>query len=453
MVRSRLFAAVLAGSTFALPAAAQTLEEALVAAYNNNPTLLAQRAQLRATDEGVPQALAGWRPTVTFSSEFGKSRQDFDPNSASRPDETLTPFANTLSVNQPLYRGGRTEASVQSAEALVRAGRAQLDATEQTVFLQVITAYLDVLRDQRVVELNQNNVQRLERQLEATQDRFRVGEITRTDVAQAEARLERAKSDRTTAEGTLAASRATFQRVVGEPPRSLVLPASPAGLPPSLDRAQAIAADENPDLVAALHREDSSRYDIRAASGALLPSISLNGALSRNEETTVGDLTTSVARVTAQVTVPLYEAGSVYSQVRQRRQTNNQRRIQIDETRRLVGQNVTQAWEALVTARANIVSRQAQVEANSVALDGVTQEAQVGARTTLDVLDAQQELLDAEVALVRARRDEHVAAVALLQTIGWLSAERLKLPVDYYDPAAHYGEVRNKWFGTDGGLD
>lgn len=435
------------------PVAAQTLDRALAAAYANNPTLAAQRAAQRATDEGVPQALSGWRPTVTFSSEAGRARQLYDPNSASLRDQTLTPFTNSLSLSQPLYRGGRTVASTQSAEALVQAGRATLASTEQQVFLQVVTAYADVVRDQAVLELNRNNEQVLRRNLEATQDRFRVGEITRTDVSQSEARLSRATSDRISAEGALAASRAIFERVVGEAPRQLVQPDKYPQPPAARDEVLRVAMAENPDLIAATWREESSRYDIRAASGALLPSVSLNASAVRAEESTTRDLVSESAKITAQVTVPLYESGSVYSQVRQRRQVNSQRRLQIDETRRLVQQTAVQAWENLVTARANIISRRAQIEASRVALEGVTQEAQVGARTTLDVLDSEQEFLDSRVALVRAQREELVAVYTLLSALGRLTARNLGLSVDLYDPVENYNRVRDKWFGTDGGLD
>ena len=435
------------------PVAAQTLDQALATAYANNPTLAAQRAAQRATDEGVPQALSGWRPTISFSSEIGRQRQLYDPNTASLRDQTLTPFTNSLSLSQPVYRGGRTVAGTQSAEALVQAGRATLAVTEQQVFLQVVTAYADVIRDQAVLELNRNNEQVLRRTLEATQDRFRVGEITRTDVAQAEARLSRATSDRISAEGALATSRAAFERAVGEVPRQLVQPSKFPQQPASRDDVLRVAMAENPELMAAVWREESSRYDIRAASGALLPSVSLNASAVRAEESSSRDVVSESAKITAQVTVPLYESGSVYSQVRQRRQVNSQRKLQIDEVRRLVQQTAAQSWENLTTARANIVSRRAQIEASRVALEGVIQEAQVGARTTLDVLDSEQEFLDSRVALVRAERDELVAVYTLQSALGRLTARQLGLPVDLYDPVQNYDRVRDKWFGTDGGLD
>lgn len=453
-LRSLLLGSALAIS-LAGAANAQSLTDALAAAYTNNPTLLAARAALRATDEGVPQALSGWRPTVSLTTEGGKLYQDFQPASpaSGTRDDTITPLSAGVTVTQPLYRGGRTEASTGSAEASVQAGRQDLATTERRVLADGVTAYMDVYRDQAVVDLNRNNEQVLRRQLEATRERFRVGEITRTDVAQAESRLSRAIADRTSAEGLLISSRATFARVIGQAPTRLGAPPPLPPLPATEDEALAIADQENPDLQAAQFREAAARFDVRAASGALLPTVSLNASASKAYETSRAGLITDTARASVSVSVPLYESGSTYSLTRQRKQTYFQRKTQVDEARRSVRQSVVQAWENLNTARGNIVARKAQVQAARIALDGVTQEADVGSRTTLDVLDAEQEYLDAQVAQVRAERDEYVAGYALLSAIGRLSARNLGLPVELYDPAENYNRVRDKWFGTDGGLD
>lgn len=448
LVAGGVLAAFVSTSAFA-----QSFVDTLVAVYNNSPSLQAQRAALRAVDEGVPQALSNWRPSVTFSSDYGWRDQTTSGPSSSSSEGALHPFTNTLSLSQPLYRGGRTVSATQSAEASVLAGRANLFSAEQNVLFQGATAYVDVVRDQAVVELNRNNEQRLRRQLEATRDRFRVGEITRTDVAQAEARLSRSISDRISSEGNLASSRAGFRRVVGETPRQLTPPPPLPALPSNEEEAQGIADNESPDLRAALHRENASRYDIRTTSGSLLPTVSLNASASRAEDSSSRDTTTDTARITMQFSMPLYESGSTYSQVRQRRQTHQQRRLEVDDARRQVREAVTRAWEALTTARANIVARRAEVAANRVALDGVMQEAEVGARTTLDVLDAEQELLDSQVALARAQRDEYVAGFQLQSATGRLSAARLRLPVNAYDPTENYERVRDKWIGLDNGLD
>ena len=455
MMKGKLLAGVAVLALWGAGAGAQTLQEALSAAYSTNPTLQAQRAALRATDEGVPQALSNWRPTVTLSQSYGRSRVDFENNTPARPDGTLTPNTLQLSATQPLYRGGRTVAATKSAEAQIQAGRATLTNVEQQVLLNVVTAYMDVLRDAAVLELNRNNEQVLGRQQGAAQDRFRVGEITRTDVSQADARLAGARASTQTAEGTLISSRATVQRIIGQMPANLQPPPSVAPrLPASEEAALAVALEENPALVAAMFNEESSRHDIRVVSGALLPTLGLSGTLSRSSETgQTPDLQQDTAQILATLSVPLYEAGSVYSQTRQRKQVNSQRLVQIEETRRQVRQAVTQAWENLQTARGNITARNAQIQASQVALDGVQQEAQVGSRTTLDVLDAEQELLDASVALVRAQRDEFVASYNLLGAIGRLTARNLALPVELYEPADNYSRVRDKWFGTDGGLE
>jgi TolC family type I secretion outer membrane protein len=432
---------------------AQSLQDSLAAAYTNNPTLEAQRAALRATDEGVPQALSNWRPTVTLNSSYGRTLQNTAPDAAARPDIDINPFINSVTVAQPIYRGGRTTAATKSAEATVQAGRATLTNTEQTILQQAVAAYMDVLQNQAVLELNRNNEQVLTRQLEAARDRFRVGEITRTDVSQAEARLQRARSDRTTAEGNLTSSRAIFERVVGRIPERLSPPPALTGLPASEAQATEIALNEHPQLLAAVFTEEASRYDIRAASGALLPTVTGNASAQRGIEQQTPNQNLNTLSVTATLSVPLYESGATYATVRQRRQVNSQRMVQVEEQRRSIREGVVRAWEALNTARGTITARQAQVNAARIALDGVTQEAQVGSRTTLDVLDAEQELLDASVALVRAQRDEFVASYAMLQSMGRLTARNLGLPVTLYDPVAHYNDVRDKWIGTDGGLD
>lgn len=434
-------------------ASAETLTDALVETYRTNPTLEAQRAALRATDEAVPQALSGWRPTVSVSSSIGRTRITQDPQTILSGDRTLTPFSNSLTISQPVYRGGITTASTKSAEAQVEAARALLTGTEQQVLLRTVTAFFDVLQNQALLRLQQNNVQVLQRQLEASEDRFRVGEITRTDVAQSEARLSLARSNLINAEGALVNSRAVYEEAVGRLPANLETPELPAILPPSIETAVEDALNINPQLLQAKFTEEQSRFAIRATSGQLLPSVALQGTASRDDSTSQANVTTDTLTVGATLTVPLYQSGSVYSAVRQARQRNNQARIQIDEVRRSVIQNVTQSWENLQTSRATIEAQRAQIAANRIALDGVIQEAQVGTRTTLDVLNAEQELLESQVRLVQAERNEYVSAYTLLSAIGHLTAESLQLPTEYYDPSAYYREVRNKWFGTGGGLD
>ena len=429
-------------------AEAQTLFDAMINAYQTNPTLQAQRAGLRSTDEGVPQARSNYRPTVTFDGSAGQSTRDTSTSTST----DLTPLSASLTVSQSLYRGGRTVASVRQAENLVRASRADLISTEQSVLLSVVTAYLNVLRDQAVVQLNRNNEDVLARQLQAARDRFEVGEVTRTGVAQAEARLSRATSDRIQSEGNLTSSRANYRRAVGAEAGQLEPAPRLTDIPASYEDAVQTALDESPLLLSAQFSEAASRDAIDISRGSLLPTVSVDGDLTYSEEQQFRNFSSESASITARLSVPLYQAGSVFSQIRQNRQINSQRRIQVEETRRQVIESVTTAWQRLTTASAQIVSQLEQVRAAELALEGVEQEAEVGSRTTLDVLDAEQELLDAQVALVRAQRDEYVAAFEVKSAIGRLTVTALGLGVEPFDEEAYYSRVRDRWFGSNGTL-
>ena len=429
----------------AAPASAETLVDALAAAYASNPTLEAGRARLRAVDENVPRALSGWRPTIEIDGRVGVHYSE----TGALGSETLEPWSGQLTASQPLYRGGRTMAGTRRAESEVLAERARLLTVEQDVFLATSVAYINVLRDEAVIDLNRNNVQVLERQLEATRDRFEVGEITRTDVAQAEARLSRAVSDRVQAEGNLASSRAAYIRLVGNPPGTLEPAPRLMDMPEDEASAIDIAMESNPALHAARADEEASRHAVDVSLGRLLPEVRLNGDLGHREDVSIAVDEMDDYRVTAQVTVPLYRGGAVYSEIRRNREVNSRRRIEVEATRRQVVEGVTRAWEALNTARAEILSRRDEARAAEIALEGVRQESIVGARTTLDVLDAEQELLDARVALVVAERNEFVASFELAAAIGGLTAANLELPVDLHDVEAHYRGVRDLRWGPD----
>jgi outer membrane protein len=425
----------------------QTLQEALATAYENNPTLNAQRARLRATDEQVPQALSGYRPTVRTFSEVGPRFQDSNQESlVGKENNALFGRTYGASIEQPLFRGGQTVAAVRGAENTVRAERARLGSTEQTVLLNAATAYSDVYRDQAVLELNIRNEQRLARQLEATRDRFQVGEVTRTDVSQAEARLARATAERIGAEGALAASRATFRNVVGVP-GVLARPPLPRELPASLADANKIATDNNPNVTTAAFQERSARDSVDQVHGELWPTLSLIGRVQRDQDVSRRDSRFDSAEALVNLTVPLYQAGAVYSRLRQQKQVVVEQRRLLDQSQNNAVEDATRAWNSLETAGAEIGSFTKQVEANQIALDGVQKEAEVGARTVLDVLDAQQELLDSQVSLVRSQRDQVVAAFQLNAALGELTARRLDLPVVTYDPDQHYREVRDRWVG------
>ncbi|OSQ43567.1 TolC family outer membrane protein [Thalassospira alkalitolerans] len=436
------------GGIVAHGASAESLEDALIKAYQSNPTLEAGRASLRASDEEVSQALSNWRPSVSLSGEAGIREFNTEVNS-NETDNSLTPYTVGLDLTQPLYRGGRTVAQTDRAESRIRAARASLRSTEQDVMLQVATAYFNVLRDTAVVELNQNNVRVLERQLEATRDRFSVGEVTRTDVSQAEARLAGSKADLISAQGSLANTRAQYERLVGNKPDNLEIPNSLAGLPTSVTDVLTIAQEQHPDVVQAQYTEDAAKSDIRLSEGALYPEVNLTAGLQRAHESTTEDLTSDSAEVLATISVPLYQKGAVYSSVRAAKQTAGQARVQIDEARRAVIENATSAWETLVTARASIESQQAQVSSAEVALDGVQREASVGSRTVLDVLDQEQELLQARVNLVGSRRDAAVAEFQVKAAMGALNAQVLGLPVEVYDTESNYNKVKDQWWGSD----
>ena len=436
---------VLPGTVFA-----QSFEEALTAAYLNNPTLQADRARQRATDEQVPQALSGWRPTVTVSGRAGKGYVD-STTKAGSTTEHLTPRSYTATVTQPLYRGGRTVAETSQAENTVQAGRAMLLATEQTILLNAAAAYLNVVRDQSVLDLNIANEQVLRRQLQATEDRFRVGDVTRTDVAQAEARLSKAIADKIQSEGNLQTSRANFQNLVGFLPGKLRFPKPIAGLPKSMKEAIEKAVAFNPEVISADYQSRAAKDAVDVARSALLPNLSLVGEFGQNWDSTTQNSRNTNAQGTIVLSVPLYQGGSEYSAVRQQKHTASQKRIQVDQSRRDAVENASQAWETLMSARAQIRALAAQIKASEIALDGVQREAQVGARTVLDVLNAEQELLDARVNLVLAQRDERVAAVQLKAAVGRLTAQGMGLRIDVYDPSVHYNRVRDKWIGTGAG--
>ena len=451
MSASRFAFAVLlmasAGVAAVRPAASQTLPEALALAYANNPTLQAARAQLRAVDENVPQALAGWRPTVQMGGSVGTVDSETQLRRGATNSTNRDPTTLNASVTQPLYRGGRTVSSTSRAENQVLAQRARLLATEQQVLLDAVNAYVAVIRDQEEVRLNTNNEQVLMRQLQATNERFRVGEITRTDVAQAESRLAGARAARSDAEGRLQNSRAVFTRVVGQPPERLT-PPQPLRQPVANARdAGNLASLNNPGVVAALFDEAAARDLIDVQFSALMPQASVTAQTFRNDFSTDQTRRTNGNQVTANVTVPIFQGGAEHAAVRQARQTAQQARQVVEEQRRTATQQATQAFENLTALRAQADANRAQIRAAEIALDGVQREAVVGSRTTLDVLNAEQELLNARVALVRALANVITASHNLASAVGRMTARDLNLQVQIYDMEAYYREVRNRWAG------
>ena len=441
-----LSGAVICGVAGAITAHAQTLEEALANAYLTNPGLQAARAELRAKDEKVNQALSAWRPHVEFSTSGGFDR--VERNSGIFESRGLRrPRSHEIMFEQNLYRGGQTTAETEQRKYEVRAQRAELSKFEQQVLLDATTAYINVVRDQAVVELQKNNEKILLRQLEATRDRFTVGEVTRTDVSQAEGRLARAKADRIQAEGDLKNSRTNFERVVGMPPTELNAPDLKHQLPETLEEAISTASRENPSVVSAQFIEKAAQKSVRRVTGELLPALSLEGTLRKSEDESSAGSTREDASIVATLTIPLYQHGAVMSRVREAKQEAAQRRLEHEDDRRAAIEVVRTAWEDLQTARARIEAFKIGIKSSDIALEGVRQEANVGSRTVLDVLDAEQELLDAQVNLVRAQRDEFVAATELTAAVGKLTAKKFNLEVDYYDETDHYNKVRDKFYG------
>lgn len=448
--RLLLTVSVLAVSTILMQASAlsQSLEETLAMAYENNPSIQAQRATLRSIDETVPQARGGWRPTVDLNGSAGFIKPNFNGNNTSRDF-----YSTGVGITQNVYAGGGTEAAIQQAESDVLASRARLHSVEQSVLLQAVTAYMNVLRDESVLELNIQNEIRLQRQLEATSDRFEVGEVTRTDVAQAESRVSGAQADRIASEGILNVSKAFFKQVVGTEPVNLTSPNINPVLPKSLAESISLAQNKNPDIQALVNDRDSAQAEITIQQADLLPSINLTGDADYRRDVSANDLRGNDLTVAAAISIPLYQAGIATSQVRQAKQLVGVSNRQIEDTTRKTIELATSAWETLQTQQARIVSFKDQVRATSIALDGVEQEAAVGSRTVLDVLDAEQELLDARVNLVRTRRDEIVARFELLNAVGGLSAREIGLVVEAYDEAAHYNKVKDEIWGISDALD
>jgi outer membrane protein len=439
------------------PGVPHTLAEALAATYSTQPALLAERAKLRATDENIPQALAGWRPTVIMSATGGWA-DGHSALSAGAPLVRTDRLLGTAQVqlSQPLYTGGKTQANVNRAKNQVMQERANLISQEQTSFINVINAYVGdgqtagvgVIQSQQLLALAINNEQVLAKQLQATNDRFRVGEITRTDVAQAEASLATATAQRQQAEGNLQTARGTFKQVVGfYPPGNLVEP-QPLALPVKTEQeALVLAAENQPLVIAALFNNAVAKDAVDVAFAQLMPQVSLIGQASENKNASLPRSETSGYQAVLQLSVPVYQGGAEYSAVRQAKQSAQQARQQLDDARRTAVQNAVSAWETLAAARAAAASTREAIRANEIALEGVEREAIVGSRTTLDVLNAQQTLLNSRVTLVQNLARIVYASYQVAAALGRLTARDLHLPVPLYDETAYYNAVKDRWAG------
>ncbi len=439
-------------------ASAETLDSALARAYRGNPTLGAQRASVRATDENVPRALSLGRPRVSATADAGvtytETRTEFgptltSPGGVSENFETTFPRGAGVQVDQTLFNGNRTLNSTRQAESQVLGARETLRNTEQTILFNGAQAYMNVLRDTAILNLQRNNVEVIEEQLRQTRDRFNVGEVTRTDVAQAEARLAAGQSQVSLAESNLRASIALFRQVIGVEPRQLA-PGRPLDrlLPRSVDAAIQVGLREHPAVLSALHAVDVAELQVKVTEGELFPTLGLTGSANeRYDVQSPGDRRFTASAV-ARLTVPIYEGGEVYARVRQAKETVGQRRIEAEVTRDQVRATVVSAWGQLEASRAQIQAAQAQVQAAEIALSGVREEARVGQRTTLDVLNAQQELLTARVNLITAQRDRVVNSFAVVQAMGRLSTRALGLNIAQYHAREHFDQVKDLWIGV-----
>lgn len=438
--------AVALSAVFSAPSLrAETLAEAFASAYETNPDLISARAALRARDETVNQARAGYRPTVSAILDYGLSATDDSLLGNDQND----PFSAELQASQTLYDGGVTSNSVRGRIADVSAERARLLSLEQQILFAAVTAYLDVRRDQEFVTLAQNNLRVIGEQLRASQDRFEVGEVTRTDVSQAEARLAESQANLSSVIGQLERSKQTYREVIGSEPQSIELPPRPPQVPASLDEALKTALDNHPDVIAARYTEVSASRDVRAAIGGLLPRVALNASVGYNEDGLLSnaDRDQTAATVGLRATIPLYQGGAQYSRVRQSQAIASSARADITSVARQIRRQVEGAWTELQVARSNIVAGRQRVQAAQLAFEGVREEAIVGSRTTLDVLDAEQELLNARTSLVSSVRDEYVAAYGLLASIGALTAAQQGLTVAAYDPDENYELNNDRLFG------
>ncbi|EMD82016.1 TolC family outer membrane protein [Pacificimonas flava] len=442
----------LAATAAISPASAETLQDAFASAYSSNPDLTSARAGQRITDETLIQARSATRPTVS-----GQGVIDQQTSNPGRFDDQSRLVNVGIELRQPVYRGGQIRNDLKAADRGVLAGREQMRGTENQVMLDTVTVYMDVLRDQSEVELTENNVRVLERQLQASQDRFEVGDVTRTDVAQSEARLALARSQNIAALANLEASKNAYARVVGHAPDDLQPPPPLPPLPDSPEEAVDTALEQNPFIISARLQEDAQRYRAKSARAARLPSVdatfavgytNFRGVVAGGGGLRAGgvDFTQNIG---ATVTVPLYQRGQVGSQIRSQMARADQLREDALNAERQVIERVRTAFENLRAARATIQASSIAVDSNTLALEGTRAELTVGTRNILDVLNAEQELLNAQVQLVRAERNSYVAGFALLAALGRAEASDLSVPVELYNSEEYLDRADDHWFDWD----
>lgn len=436
---------LLTTAALAANANAATIFEAMGSAYTNNPTLQAQRAYLRAVDENVAIAKSGFRPTLALEGSYSDSHihNEKQPVTPDGYDESVSAV-----VSQPIFNGFSTWNTVKAADNTVKAEQSNLYNVEQQILLEASTAYLNVVRDESIVELQVNNEKLLKKRMEETKERFNVGEVTRTDVAQAEARYSQARSDRIAAEGNLAASKAIYVQVIGQEPDKLEEPVGIAEMfPKSMEEAISYARENNYGLKAAKSNLNASIYTVSANKGALLPQVNFEASAVRGQtrDLETQDPETNSFTWGVNMTVPLYDAGENRARIRQSKYQKWQAQEAVLEAEREMMSSVSSNWEYMVSNQAKIASVKDQIKAYAIALDGVQQEEALGNRTVLDVLDAYQYLLNSNVEEVEARRDYYVSGMQLLLSMGKLTAKDLNLSVNLYDAEKYSEETRGKW--------
>jgi outer membrane protein len=451
VLRSGICLGVAACAGFAATdARAEALPEALAKAYQSNPQLNAERARQRATDENVPQALAGYRPQIIASLSGGlQAVRNLLPDNTFQ-SASLKPWTIGVTVTQTLFNGFKTANSVRVAELQVQSGREALRNVGQGVLLDAVTAYTNVLANQSLVEAQRSNVAFLRETLGITQKRLNAGDVTPTDTAQAEARLNRGLADLNAAEVSLAISQATYTQVIGNPPAQL-RPAETVDryLPRNRDEATDMAFRQHPAVMAAGFDVDVASTTIRVAESSLLPTITVQGNASRSKDAdpTLGTFGTNQASILGQMTAPIYDGGTGASQTRQAKELAAQSRLVLDQVRNQARTAATGAWVANEGAKIAVTASESEVRAATVALQGVQREAQGGQRTTVDVLNSQQDLILAKARLIGAQRDRVIASYTLLSAIGRLDVKTLALNTPDYLPEVHYHQVRDAWHG------
>jgi TolC family type I secretion outer membrane protein len=443
-LRRGVGAAMVCSFLFVPAALAETLPDALLKAYRSNPELQAARARQRGTDELVPIAKSGWRPTVIARGTATQTWSD----TTNTPADSRQSLSLNIELSQPVFRGFKTVEGIKSARDQVRAGQQELLGVEQNILLRAVAAYMAVVRDQRLLGLRQQNVSNLQKQVRAAVARFEAGEVTTTDVSQSRARLASAEAGVAVAKANLKSSAASYEAVVGMKPGKLAK-AHAADTPDTLDAALQHAKEINPSILQATSLFDASLHDIEVAKGDLLPEISLQATGNLTLNPARGINQSESATISGVVTVPIYQGGREYASVRQAKQAASEKQITIVTATRSVRQQVTSAWHVLAASRESIVAAQAQVSAAQKALDGINQEYLVGSRSTIDVLNAEQELLNARINQVAAEHDRIVASYQLQASIGRMTARNLGLPGPYYDAEEHYQSVKDKWIGLD----